>query len=32
VVSIAVSNMGNSTPFTVFFYSDLAAGAFDAGG
>ncbi len=27
VVSIAVSNMGNSTPFTVFFYSDLAAGA-----
>jgi hypothetical protein len=27
VVSIAVSNMGNSTPFTVFFYSDLAAGS-----
>ncbi|HHY57799.1 MAG TPA: hypothetical protein GYA08_20435 [Chloroflexi bacterium] len=26
VASIAVSNMGNSTPFTVFFYSDLAAG------
>lgn len=26
VVSIAVSDMGNSTPFTVFFYSDLATG------
>lgn len=26
IVSIAVSDMGNSTPFTVFFYSDLASG------
>jgi hypothetical protein len=25
-VSIAVSDMGNSTPFTVFFDSDLASG------
>ncbi|MFN3331447.1 MAG: TolB family protein [Caldilinea sp.] len=26
IVSVAVSDMGNSTPFTVFFYSDLASG------